>query len=446
MPSFRTRVVALIAVARAPLLVYLILHAGLFAFDLYNPDAIMRGDRTGSRLELIEQVRQAGPAGLGPLFLATGLPGDYLEALPIYLVLGPYGVIVFQVLAGVATLLFTVALARSLGACDRAAAGAGLLYCMLPGSLMDPHLLVTESFYTVFFIGGLWAMTHAARSHQRGDLWLGAFLLILAAWVRPQALPFGLVAAAALAWAVPRLRWDALAAPLLMLVLFPGLWILWRYLETGGIGLGPSSFDIPVNLRIRADRLALVAQIPGWVQSDLTHPSRTSPAEFMNLAARYPRALLSTYLSDAVNFAGNPGANAVFGRYLGFYAPMTDLFFWKHTMDSGGFPAVARAIIGGNSRLVLAILVTSVVHAVLVIGAAAGTWRVIGLRPVRVAAAVVLLVCLAQTLVVFVSGLVRWSHRAPLEPALAALAGIGIAWILRRPGERPAPVAGSEVA
>lgn len=439
-PGFQTA--GLLRVARVPLLLYFALHAALFAFDLQHPEAFLRGDRAGPRLELVQQAQQAGAGGLGQLFLTTGLPGDYIVFVPFYGPFGPYGVILAQLLAGALTLLITAGLAITLGASARTATAAGILYCLLPGALMDPHLLVTETFFTTAFAGALWALAHAARTGSNRGVWLGMGLLALSAFIRPQALPLGLVAAVPLFVISRPLRRDAVLAPLLWLLVFPGTWLLWRYLQVGEFGLGPSMFDIGINLKIRADRMALITPIPGWVPMDWTspNPARMTAAAFLDLGLHYPRALLSTLASDLMNFVANPGANALFGIYLQYYTPSSDVFFWKHTIDSGGLPAVIREVFGNssNGRLALVFVLTGVLQALAVGGAVLGTIHVLVRRETLSAASVVILVCLAESAVVFVAGIVRWTHRAPLEPVIAALAVIGLAWAIGRIRPHPA--------
>jgi hypothetical protein len=416
------------------LLLYFVLHFGLFVFDLHNPEAFLRGDRASSRLLLVEQAQQAGASGLGHLFLATGLPGDYLVFLPFYALFGPYGVILVQLFVGALTLLITVGLASSLGASARTAAAAGGLYCLLAGAVMDPHLLVTESFFTAAFAAAVLALAHAARAGSGRSIWLGMGLLTLAASIRPQALPLGLVAAVPLIIVAPRVRRDAVLAPLLWLLVFPGAWLLWRYLKVGEFGLGPSMFDVGVNLKIRADRMALISAIPGWIPLDWMspNPSRITPAAFVDLSTHYPHALISTLVSDLLNFVANPGGNALFGMYLQYYPPSNDVFFWKHTIDSGGIPAVLRAVFDSSGRLVFVLLLTGAIHALAIAGAVLGTARVLLGRESRRAAWVVITLALAESAVVFVAGVVRWTHRAPLEPVIAALAAIGLAWAIDR--------------
>lgn len=425
----------LLKVAQGPLLFYLALHAALFVFDLYHPDAFLRGDRAGPRLDLVIQAQQAGFAGLGSLFLTTGLPGDYIVFVPFYALFGQYGIILVQLLVGALTLLITMKLAMTLGASARTAAAAGILYCLLPGSLMDPHLLVTECFFTAAFAGALWALADGAINASRRSVWMGIGLLTLAAFIRPQALPLGLIAAVPLFLFSPRLRRDAVLAPLVWLLIFPGTWLLWRYLRVGEFGLGPSMFDIGVNLKIRADRMALITPIPGWVPMDWSSPipARETMGDFLALSAHYPRALLATLVSDLMNFIANPGANALFGIWLQFYTPSSDVFFWKHTIDRGGLTAVLGELFGNSSnvRLALVFVVTAVLQVIAIVGAVLGLARVLRQRELRPATSVLILVCLAESAVVFVAGIVRWTHRAPLEPIIAALALIGLAWFAR---------------
>ncbi|MAA74043.1 MAG: hypothetical protein CMN28_05000 [Salinisphaeraceae bacterium] len=417
-----------------PLAVFACIHTLLFLFDLQDPEAFTRGDRADLRMELVQGVLAAPAGQRSETVIQYGVPGDYLFHALLLGTVGQYGTIALQIIAGALCLLLVFRLAQILGAGPRTASLAALLYTLMPGSFMNPHLLVTESFYTLFFTAGAY---FAVRMFRQGDaraFWLAAVAWSLAAALRPQAMIFmpGLALAATLLY--PRRLPIAAPAALLSLLIFPGLWLAWRYGQVGHFGMGETSFDLGVNMRMRADRVFHMLGEKAYLAG--AEEMRIGLGEFLRNLASYPTLFLRTYVSDVINFLLNPGANAVAGYYLALFSVAEDVHAWKLLMDSEGLLAVIKAILASGHRMALAFGLFGLVHLVALLGILPGLWYAV-VKPPRQAGAVLFGILLVGSAVVFAAGLVRWTHRAPLEPLIAVFAvyGLGMlvsAWRARR--------------
>lgn len=426
-------------------LLYLALHLALLIHDVRQPEAWLQGDRAEGRIELVIAAAQADAATLSGMFLDKGLPGDYLIHSLLFAAGGKWGVILFQCLLGLLNLWLVMRLARELGTTPGTAALAGVLFAVLPGSMMNPHLLVTESYFTAAFSAGVWAWVRAARVGGWMPVLLGCLLFTAAATVRPQAMPYALVAALLLP--VSRCLFDGqrfsvtpLALALAGLLVFPGSWILWRYLMTGDIGLGASEFDLATNLQIRVDRAQAILGTETWGRYAAEGPGRLELAGFLQFSAEHPVAVLRTFLSDLLNFVANPGANAVFGYYLQWFET-PDVFYWKHLLDQKGVLGLLQSMASQNAAFIACFAWAGMVHATVLGGALIGAVSGLMQPLLRSRMLLLLALLLMQAGVVFASGLVRWAHRAPLEPLLAVLAAIGLQQIflwLQTRRQRPA--------
>ena len=410
-----------------PVLAYALIHLLLFLFDLSDPTAILRGDRAEGRLSLAQDLVNADGAALASMLRDGGPPGDYaFHALGLMLG-GSYALIGLQILCGALTLVSTMGIARSIGAGPRTSAMAGLLLCVLPGSLLSPHVAVTESAFTVALIASIWALAEAIRSRRPDLAAAGMLMLSVAAFIRPQAMLYPWLAAIVLHFCTPVLRRRAWSAAVVSSLVFPGLWLVWRYIDQNSFGMGPSSFDLQVNFFIRAERIEdIVSQ--GSAGFDPT-TGRMSGVEFFRLAEAHPGATFKTYLSDALNYVLNPGANALFGFYLGFFQTAVDVFYWKRQLDSVGIFGVLVGMLAESWRFVLAFGAMTFIHLTTLVAALVGiVVKVADPVPRRVALLLVAFLSMHSAMN-FAAGIVRWTHRVPVEPLLAVLASVGLAWI-----------------
>ena len=131
-----------------------IIHAGLFAYDIFHPDVFLNADRADQRLEIINLLIAWATSGadLSPLLSEPGIIGDYIVQTVLYGVVGQYGVIVFQV----ALLLVSVAalfqLALLVCRSRVIASITVLLYIHLPHTLVFPHQLISEAIFNPLII------------------------------------------------------------------------------------------------------------------------------------------------------------------------------------------------------------------------------------------------------------------------------------------------------
>jgi len=424
------------------LLAYSVIHLLLFLFDLSDPAAILRGDRADGRLSLAKEFLSAGGEARINLLRSAGAPGDYLvQALGLVLG-GEYALILLQVACGVVSIVAVVGIGINVGASRRVSSRAALFLCFMPGSLLSPHVAVTESAFTAALTSALWSLSEAIRTGRALHSWLGMLLLLAASIIRPQAMLYPWLAAGLLHFLAPKIRVHSWAGALASSAVFPGIWMLWRYVDGNGFGMGASSFDLEVNWYIRAARIQdLMSE--GAAHSDLT-AGRLSTAAFIKLASAYPFAMAKTYLSDLLNYALNPGANALFGIYLRFFETSADVFHWKRQLDTVGVLGVITEILRSNGRLLLAFAATAIVHAIALAGLIVGVICKLADPRARRVALLLISFLLMHSGMNFAAGIVRWTHRVPVEPVIAVFASVGIAWLLghaaRRISKRPAPV------
>jgi hypothetical protein len=402
-------------------LAFIGIHACLFLFDIANPGAFLRGDRAIDRLDHINQLLSARSPTIAGAALNSGVPGDFLQHAVLYAIGGRQLLIVSQIALGVLTLVLVyLFVARALASVKIGAAAAALVIVM-PGGLLNPHLLVTESWFTAFLVAGTisicWAVVRSRGTLSYGYLYLGFACLGLASSIRPQGLLIPLVLAAYIATVVPSARRASLLAALLAYGIFPISWMALRLLLVGDFGLGPSNADLQTNLALRADRILLLP---------LDSTGRLGLLPFIELAMAHPLAFLNTLYTDAFNLLLNPGANHLFGYYLGL-GETPDGFSWLKTRDQLGMAGVIAELLRRNGLLVALFAVWAAIHATLLFGVGrAGALVSRAGRQTPTWIWIVLIVIVTTLLSGFAAGLVRWNLRSGVEPLLAILAAYGL--------------------
>jgi hypothetical protein len=144
------------------------------------------------------------------------------------------------------------------------------------------------------------------------------------------------------------------------------------------------------------------------------------------LAVAHPLAFLNTLYTDAFNLVLNPGANHMFGYYLGL-GETPDGFSWLKTRDQFGIAGVVAELFKRNGPLVALFAIWTIIHAVVLFGV--GRAGLIILRAHRGAAPwiwIVMIVIATTLMSGFAAGLVRWNLRSGAEPLLAILAAYGL--------------------
>jgi hypothetical protein len=398
-------------------LLFLCVHGGLFLFDLSDPTAFLRGDRAVSRLDKIMAVLKAADLhSFQDATLNSGMPGDFLPHALLYRIGGPYFLIAFQIALQLSTLIITYLLAARITGSKTVALAAGLFFIVLPGSLMDPHLLTTEIWYKVLLMFGIalicYSMDSEGRIFSTSSFCAGFIFLALASAVRPQGLLVPLVVAGCLAATSKQNGPKIVAGTLLSFAVFPVSWMALRFLLVGEFGFGEYGSDLPDNLGFRADR---ILGVPFGTTGKL------SLLGLADIARSHPVAAINTIYSDLINLFLNPGVNHVFGYYLKMFDSVS--FYWVDLRDKSGLVGVVVEILRQNAVFLVLLIVWMIIHLTVLSGALAvpllSVWSGVRLQPpvwIMIAVVATLMACS------FASGWVRWDYRAGTEPILALLA------------------------
>jgi hypothetical protein len=401
---------------------FLCVHGGLFLFDLAHPDAILHGDRAHGRLKTIMGILEATPAELpNRIFNSTsGVPGDFLQHTVLYGIGGPYLVIVCQIILQMLTLVMIYVAAVRLTGKTAVAVAAGLFMVVMPSTLMNPHLLTSETWFAALLTAGALLVFQSVDPARQSIIaryyYPGVIILALASAVRPQGLLVpAVVAICLLIWA-RRDYGKIIAGVFLGYLIFPVAWMTARFLVLGDFSIGGSDASLVTNLAIREDRiLSLPIE---------THATMT-PAEFLQLAAAHPWATFNTFYSDVLNLLFNPGINHVLTYYLGMF-PFQHAF-WEGVRDRSGLLGVAVELLRQNGGFVALFAIWTVIHFTIVLAAGISAFQAI--RDGRQAPMWVHISLAVTVLIIgcaLAAGEVRWNHRAGVEPLLALLAAYGL--------------------
>jgi hypothetical protein len=402
-------------------MVFLCVHGGLFIFDVTDPSAFIRGDRALDRLAEVNQLLRASPNSYLPIILNTGAPGDFLQQAVLYSIGGRLFVIFCQIALQLLILVSTCFAALRITKSETIAIVTGAFLLVMPGTLMDPHLLTTETWFTLFLSIGTLSVCQAISADGRIIstflYYIGFVSLALASSIRPQALLVPFAIATYLSVALPRDRGTICAVGLLSYAIFPISWMTLRFLFAGDLSLGASNADLAFNLGLRADRiLALPLETTG----------RLDVRTFFGIAASHPWASLNTIYSDALDLILNPGANHVFGYYLGLFKT-PDGFSWGQIRDQSGVRGVLTELVRTNAGFLVLFVTWTLIHLTVLSGLAIAAFRAVNGRG-RTPLWIWIVFIVVATIVAssFGAGLLRWSHRAGIEPLLALLAAYGL--------------------
>jgi hypothetical protein len=403
-------------------LAFFSIHLILFLFDLSDPAAFMRADRAMDRFSKIRALQDADTHSLLNVILNSGPPGDFLQHALLFWIGGRYALIVVQIAVQYLTLIITYISAVRLTGSAMIALATGLYLVVMPGTLMDPHLLMTETWFAAFLTFGVLAICESVDSKGEWvvsyhNCFVGFVSLALASSIRPQAMLIPVAITGFLFSRLRRNRRPVLIACLTSYAMFPLAWMVLRFLLAGEFGFGSSNADLPFNLGLRADRILGVP---------LETTGKLNIVTFINIMMTHPFAAANTIYSDSVNLVLNPGVNHVFGYYLGLF-DSSNGFVWNQIRDQSGLLGVVTEILKMNPAFIALVFVWSAIHFIVLLGTIIAALH--AFRDGRQAKAwvwvalITIVVVMASSLA---AGQVRWSHRAGVEPLLALLAAYGL--------------------
>lgn len=413
--------------------VYFLCHGALFLFDLRHPAAFLTGDRAGDRIAAMTSLL-AGQRSVAGALVHNGAVGDYLGQLLPYALGGRIGVLLMQIALGFVAALSCHVLGTRILKSETYGLAAALITIVLPGSLLNTHTLTSEAVANPLIVIGMTLLcAYLDGARRTGALYAAALLLGAAALVRPQ---FLLLPVAVLpAMLTEKAQKTRLAAALLaggiFFAPFAGGAAVNSLAQTLGhapdAGRPPvTRNDMPYHLWSRANRMSAIAHFT-LPQAEMADKA-VSPAAFVSLAAAHPGAFARTIVSDTTNLVANPGTNALFVQYLGVFRTGRELTYWQEVRDRQGIVAMLRELLRLDAGFAWTFLASAVLWIAFLLLAMRGA---IALRhgPSRTLLLCFVFYCL---IVPFAAGAVRWSHRTPIDFALAIFAVAGFAFGTRK--------------
>ena len=412
---------------------YFCIHSLMLIYDSYYPDVFLFGDRSEQRWQKVEGILHH-QGDFWATLVKNADPGDYLYQAFIYALSGRFGLVLFQVVLGFGTVVCTVYLARYLGLSDRTARLAGLVMILMPGSLWQPHTLVTEAIYNPVVACAALLLVRFMLDPQRSSatryLYAGLLMVGLASSIRHQFSAFPFVLAAYFICR-PALRKMRFLLPILPLsFLFAGAWTAIVFGHTGSLKAPPSDHDFGTNLY---NRIARVAEIDQFRLGTLeTAEGRISIAQFGSYVAAHPTAYLRTLATDGANLLLNPGSIIVLTRYLPFGPKAEDSNLWTNLRDRANFREVLESVFEFGVAFVASILVMEVIWLACLLFAALGAIQFFSAPQDRDSRLFLLILLVYSLSVLFASGSIRWQHRTPVDFILGLLVAAGIAAVSAR--------------
>ena len=448
---------------RGPLLAVLCaitaIHLMLGLVDAANPDAWRSGDRAGARQEKIvylfeghrpdlrfDHLRPMPPrASMLERAILLGSPGDYALQAGLIRIGGKSLLIAVQVLLTLASILALHAVARALGFGARwALAGAGF-YAMLPGNLLQPHVLGAEGLFIPLLPIAAWRRIRWRRSGSWHGLMSAAGTAALASFQRPQICAVIAILGLVALFLLERRSRPLLVAAIAVVLLPASGWTALSMASTGKLSATPTDADMGYHWRHRVRRMNAYIDpaqryVPGSGES-------ISASLALPYIASHPVAYLRTALVDNVDYLLNPGSVHLV-RYTGVLGELPDPQVFKRAKDEGP-AAILGALIDWNPGFTLAFVVHTAIWGLFLLLVALGALHWLRAPPLGDPRVALLLAAyvFANLAVIQLAGHSRWSLRQPVEWAFVIAALTGLQAVLSRWRNRaPVPAAADATA
>lgn len=445
----------------ACLALFVVAHGTLLVYDIGNPEAVYGGDRGDKRankiyvfLDIPELRKVSSPTwssipaqpfgatvptmSTAEKLLNLGPPGDYLaHALP-YRIGGPYAVILVQLALALIAVVCVFRLGVHLGLSEAYAFCATALYILLPGSLYQPHQLVTEGLFNPLLAIATYLLVRTVDEPLRWRMYLTALLaLAVAMEIRTQLLPYPFVLAAIfVCW--QRHRWVRLVVPMFIVCFaIPVAWAIFVASEPADLVTEQTELSPLRNLSGIVARMAIRG---GFPFDRAAYPGEQIPIpEFLGYVVRYPIAFLEAKLTDIVEVVFNPGITG-FGRYLGIdlftFRTESGRLFWSQVKWNAGVFGVIRELWHQDLAFVVPFLAACAAWLLILVVALVGAWRMLRDRQIGAATKAILISLVLYNLaIVQVGEITRVTHRSPVEFIIAIWFAFGLRRLLHRSAE-----------
>lgn len=340
----------------------LFIHLLLLVYDLLHPDVWLNWDRAGQRLNAIKAALQSTDSldTMSETLLSQGIIGDYLfQAIP-YAMAGPVGVIVFQILLSIFSVVAIFEISLIISKRIGFAACATLIYLHLPHTLTAPHFLASEAIFVPLIVFSFQYLFRFAESGENPrNLWIAGIFLGLASIVRPITIPWG-IAAYVLCVAINKGRQQKIWAVFVLISLLPAsAWMGLQFIGTGHPSLGEASHDMGHNLAKRTERMAWT--LPDKERAEaferyfdetddegrVVNRGALSLSEYLEFSANHPLAFFQHLGRDAVVFVGKSGGTRLaFDYFEIFPADRVERlqFTWHQNWERNGLTSTIREL------------------------------------------------------------------------------------------------------
>jgi 4-amino-4-deoxy-L-arabinose transferase-like glycosyltransferase len=300
-------------------------HTLLFIYDINHPDVFLNADRARQRLVTIKAIlANEGDENLFYLLSQAGIVGDYLLHAIVYSALGQYGVIIFQILLLLVSIIFLFHFLFIIAKSRFIAIVAVVLYLHLPHTIVFPHQLTAEALFDPLIIFSFYGMAKYILVEQRWLLLMNsAFFVGFASLIRPVTLLWPIVVIAIMILTFQSTRRISHWASYLAIAVMPFiLWMFFIFSQTGIFSMGSSNHDVSHNLYDRVNRI--ITSFPLDQQQLLIHryldsaetKKMLSIPEYLSFVIDHPYGYFSQLGRDALVFCIKSGINRISLDYL----------------------------------------------------------------------------------------------------------------------------------
>ena len=228
--------------------------------------------------------------------LVLGNMGDYFAHRIFYKLGGPYLVVFVQVTLHFLAVVCVYRLAILLDVPASLSFFATILYVLLPGSLMQPHMLVTEGLYNPFVVFAFYFIVRCFGEENRMMLFIcGMMMLGVAIYMKFQLVIYPVILALIIIYYMPR-KWYTSALPSIFICFVgPIGWYLFVHTQGGVAGLPDDRLG--AELFMKANRLAAMADFK--VDPSAYPDNEMALTEFLALVNSSPQRI---YPANALRY------------------------------------------------------------------------------------------------------------------------------------------------
>ncbi len=320
-------------------------HTLLFIYDINHPEVFLNADRARQRLVTIKAIlANEGNENLFYLFSQAGIVGDYLLHAIVYSALGQYGVIIFQILLLLVSIIFLFHFLFIIAKSRFIAIVAVVLYVHLPHTIVFPHQLTAEALFDPLIIFSFYYLAKYILVEQRRLLLMSsAFFISFASLIRPVTILWPIVVLALMILTFQSTRRISHWASYLAIAVMPFiLWMFFIFSQTGIFSMGRSNHDVSHNLYDRVNRI--ITSFPLDQQQLLIHryldsaetKKMLSIPEYLSFVIDHPYGYFSQLGRDALVFCIKSGISRVSPDYLGDVEARKSFRHWRGEWEKHG--------------------------------------------------------------------------------------------------------------